>query len=430
MVKRNVRYALALAIFVYDDKTVVAGKRVSAGEKEYPGFWSVPSQRITQEEYQMIQAGYPMNAVIERLCSRKLAHLSIENIRLLKSGERQRERYDLKMLLVGCESVGSLPTKTEYYDAFQPMSIFSILESNAFKCGTCVSLLHQYFVDTQKVDPGIDFLEIPPSMASSDAALLDKYTPEQLWKLAAGNYRLLLSGRLGGDGNEIRSVTLDRALSKRFDRLISTDVKFLDVGCGDGKIVEQLRKRALHAYGLELQFDQSVQHFSNEENREYIIEGNIYSLKNHFFDVFFDVVLLNLVVQWLPDINFAIDQLKSIIAPGGKLIVTMTTPSATYCGGWKYENNSYVWEQTKRVPERKLVMINRMVGPLWFFGRSIITLLNEFQAKGFTFHCGEEVFLDSYLSKSELNTFLVRWPAFRRSLILPPFVVLEFQNNE
>ena len=420
---------LALAIFTDENRTVLAGKKTLEEGKEYLRFWSIPSQRITQKEYRMIQDGYSATKVIERLCNNKLSHLSVGNIRLLKFGERRWKKYDLKMLLLGCDVTGTLPIKTKYYDPIQPKSIFSILESNAFKSDTCVSLLHQYLIDVQEIEPGIDFLEIPPSINLSDREL-EEYRPEELWSLAAGNYRLLTSGKLGGDGYSLRSVTLERALNRRFDRLVSANSKFLDIGCGDGKIVEQLRTRTPYAYGLEIQTDFDSHHLDDRNSKDFVVTGNIYSLKTHFADSFFDVVLLNLVIQWLPDLDLALSQLKDIVAPKGTVIVTITTPNATHCGRWKYNNGAYIWEQNKRIPKRKLVMINRMVGPLWFFGYSTLAILNKFQAHGFIFREGEEIFLDSYQTENDLKAFLERWPAFHRSLILPPFILLELMKQD
>jgi SAM-dependent methyltransferase len=425
---RPTRHAIALAIFAGDSYTVVAGKRANLPGKEYSGYWSIPTQRVSADEYQQTLNGHPSDEMIERLLDRKLARIPLRDIRILKVGERSREDYDLKMIVLGCNMDSQIPSKTDYYDPIQEMDALSILKLNGYRCGTCVSLLCQYLVDIQVVDPGLEYFELSPTLANSTLPL-EEHTPEELWKLAAGDYELLLSGKLGGDGLEVRTVTLDKALQRHLNQLTLSTTRFLDVGCGDGSITEQMHRRTHQAYGIDLHISKRSHDYGKEANINNLnlVEGSIYSLDEQFPENSFDLVLLNLVVQWLPDLDHALIQLHHVIAPQGRVVVTLTSPHATHCGQWRLDdNNKYVWEYDRRIPEKKLVMLNRMVGPLWFFGRSIITLVNAFKARAFQLISGEEIFLDSYLSHIELESFLSKWPAFRRSLVLPPFTILEF----
>lgn len=426
--KKTVLHAIALAIFVEKNKSVLAVKRPTSKE-EYPGFWSIPTQKISQNEYEAILANHQVEDVVKYLSDKKLSNLSIKNIRVLKESKRIREEYDLKMIILGCEATGKFPMKSDHYDKIKPMTVPSILRANDHLCGTCVSMLHQYLIDIQEIDPGSEFLEIPPSLAASERPI-EEYTAEDLWKLAAGNYALLLTGDLGGDGLELRSMTLDRAIAERLDYLISSESRFLDVGCGDGQIVRKVRSRTGNAYGIDLNTSMSYGNSYDNKRADYIIEGTIYSLKSHFQKSSFDVVLLNLVVQWIPDLDLALLQLNDIVAEKGKLIVTITNPNTTYCGRWRNEEIGYVWEHNRRIPGKKLVMINRMVGPLWYYGRSIISWQNEFRKKGFAFSDGEEIYLEDYQNNIELEKFISKWPSFKRSLVLPPFILFEFEKVE
>ncbi len=421
---RSTRHAIALAIFARDSYIIATGKRANVPGKEYSGYWSIPSQRISADEYQQTLDGHLPDKMIERLLDRKLARIPLRDIRILKVGERRRDDYDLKMIVLGCSTDSQLPLKTYYYDPIQEMDVQSILKLNGYRCGTCVSLLCQYLVDIQVVDPGLEYFELSPTLADSTLSL-EEHTPEELWKLAAGDYELLLSGKLGGDGLQIRTVTLDKALQRHLNQLTSSTTRFLDVGCGDGSIIEQVLQHTHQAYGIDLQISKHSNDYGKDTSNN-LVEGSIYSLDEQFSKNSFDLILLNLVVQWLPDLEHALIQLNRIIAPQGTVVVTLTSPHATHCGQWRFDNNRYIWEYDRRIPEKKLVMLNRMVGPLWFFGRSIITLVNAFKASGFQLTSGEEVFLDSYLSDTEVESFLSKWPAFRRSLVLPPFTILEF----
>ncbi len=134
------------------------------------------------------------------------------------------------------------------------------------------------------------------------------------------------------------------------------------------------------------------------------------------------------VIQWISNLPGAIIAIKNIISPNGKLIITLTNPNASYCGYWKTINDNYIWVRTEIIPSKKLVMINRMVGPLWYFGRSTEFLINEIIKQGFSLSKVEEIFLDSYLEKKNVNKFLKKWPAFQRALLLPSFIYLEFTN--
>lgn len=108
-------------------------------------------------------------------------------------------------------------------------------------------------------------------------------------------------------------------------------IKVLDVGCGIGKLVHELRNLGIDAYGLEFSKD-----FINlSPCKDYLFDGNIFDL-NHLFDEnSFDVVICMEVLEHIPPtkLNVAIQNLKRIT----KNNVVITIPSYGpnrygYCG--------------------------------------------------------------------------------------------------
>src|SRR5205085_7928411 len=170
---------------------------------------------------------------------------------------------------------------------------------------------------------------------------LHEYSPEELWELAVGNYSLLLRGKTGGDGNIIRGLTLDKFLDTFVAREIRQNMIVLELGCGDGGLLEKIGLKTKHAYGLELSSTNSMNQGSDVGC---IHNGNLYDAPEIFKNYGFDLVILNLVLQWIPDLEKAIKAVKSLLTPTGRVLVTLPTPEFNKNDGqWLIKNGQYNW---------------------------------------------------------------------------------------
>jgi SAM-dependent methyltransferase len=352
--------------------------------------------------------------LVTRLCLEKLGGLKVGNIRLLNQGRRIRNSYDLQIAILGCDLLLSPAASTSSYQHIEKMSIRSALDLNEARCGACISLLIQHFIDIERLDPGVLFFELPPELADSNVGL-ERRSPDELWQLASGNYRLLVSGQTGGDGLDLRKAILDPHVTSLLLRLVDDSTSFLDVGCGNGSLVDFLAPVVRRACGADIGIaDDGISFFCS----------SIYELGSVFPENTFDVVLVNLVIQWIERLDAAIAELNRVMRLGGHLVITLPTPTVTHTGYWQKTEKGYVFHVTERIPERKLVMLNRMVGPLWYFGRSLSELVTAFAAKGFVLSGSEELYAGDYGSTP--TELLRKRPSLRRYVIVPPFTTLHF----
>jgi SAM-dependent methyltransferase len=426
MPKNKERYAVGLIIERHDGKTLYVHRNPEA-TNEYKRFWSMPTMAVDKADfYGAISSNRYSIELLERLVKLKLRGNNLEKVKFLISGSRQRTHYILHMAVFSAMSSGLVNIKTEHYDDFQFMTPFEFLQKNNLKCGTCVSLYFQKLVESGDLPSTIYYLEVPPELADSGRALED-YSPEELWRLAAPNYSLLLKGKAGGEGHLIRGLTLDRFLHNFVDREILKKTRVLDVGSGNGAILEKILKKTQNAYGLELVEDLHVR----PTVTKHIVKGNLYNIPANLRKMQFDWVVLNLLLNWLPDLDAACSCVSSLLSSRGKVLVTVTPPEFTKNGQWETRNSRYNWVMTEPLRRaRALAMINRTVGPLWFYPRSTIDVIQTFCANGLSCIGGKEIYIDSYLSSEELKNVLSSHPSLVRHEMLPMFTVLFFSKTE
>lgn len=130
--------------------------------------------------------------------------------------------------------------------------------------------------------------------------------------------------------------------------------KVLDVGCGIGKLVDELRKLGIDAYGIEFSRD-----FINlSPCKDYIIEGNIFDLNQKFDENSFDVVICMEVLEHIPPtkLNFAIQNLKRITIKN--IVITIPSYGPNRYGYYGLPLNEKCWLKDARenVPFKNLVV--------------------------------------------------------------------------
>jgi SAM-dependent methyltransferase len=401
VLKNKERYAIGLAIERHEGEALYVHRNPESAE--YRGFWSLPTMTIDKTEYDAaIHSERHSIELLERLVNLNLGGIHFEDAKFLVSGSRQRAHYLLHMAVFSAMS-SMLPDKRiEKYDDFQFLTPSEFLKKNNHRCGTSVSLYFQNLVKRGDLPSTIYYLEVPPELADSLRPLEDD-SPEELWRLAAPNYSLLQRGKTGEDGYLIRALTLDRFLREFVDKQIREETRVLEVGSGDGAALKNILERTKHAYGLELVKDLPVK----PAVAKHIFRGNLYNIPVTLRNMLFDWVVLNLLLYWLPDLEKACSCISSLLSERGKVLVTVTPPEFTKNGQWERQGSNFTWVMTEPLRRgRSLAMINRTVGPLWFYPRSTIDIIQTFGANGLFCTGGREIYIDSYLSPEEHKSVL------------------------
>jgi SAM-dependent methyltransferase len=104
--------------------------------------------------------------------------------------------------------------------------------------------------------------------------------------------------------------------------LANSGNKVLEIGCGGGNVLYNLRHNFLELYGLEMSSQRSyvIQQSAIENNLNLnIITGNI-EQKLEFEDGFFDTIIWADVIEHVVDIWAAMKEISRLLAPGGTLI--------------------------------------------------------------------------------------------------------------
>lgn len=131
---------------------------------------------------------------------------------------------------------------------------------------------------------------------------------------------------------------------------VSTGQVMLDVGCGSGLSLLEAQALGAQAYGIEA--DPNVGRIADELK----LRVHIGSLHDRpFQDVSFDLIVLNQVIEHIPDPGKALEALKERLKPMGRLVLV-------------FPNRSSFWQ--------------RIAGPKWI-NWHIPYHLHHFNAKGF-----------------------------------------------
>ncbi len=398
----------------------------SKNSYEYKKFWSIPTVTVDETIYRKIINRKKISSkLLQRISNETLGGTEIVGGELFIFGTRMRRNYIINIALFNVSLI-DLPTqfnkKYDVYSIFQPAQVLS--KNNGF-CGTCISLYFQGLINNERLPSTFSYMEIPPEIADSER-LLKEYTAEELWTLASPNYSLLLEDKTGGEGNLIRSLTLDHYLERFVNNYIEPNYHVLDLGCGTGHFLKFVQQKTTSIIGIDLYLDRNC----NADLKNTIRKGNIENSEDLLNNQLFDFIFLNLMIFWLPDLDSVCSTIKKKLKPNGRILVTTTHPEYTKNGEWKKAKDNYYWitkEPLRRAPF--LTMINRCVGPLWFYPRSTIEILKAFTQN--KFHCidFEEIFLDTYLSKQKLKKILLKSPSLNRHLKVPNFVAYIFKNS-
>lgn len=94
----------------------------------------------------------------------------------------------------------------------------------------------------------------------------------------------------------------------------------LDFGCGGGQVVAKLRAKGVDAFGCDTFFDGGD--FSDKVPAEYAgtIVRRMDSNAIPFESEQFDVVINNMVMEHVPDLDMALDEIRRVLKPGGVVL--------------------------------------------------------------------------------------------------------------
>ena len=109
------------------------------------------------------------------------------------------------------------------------------------------------------------------------------------------------------------------------------------------------------------------------------------------------------------------------------MLVTTVPPEFAKNGRWARAAGDYEWVVTE--PLRRsplLVMVNRTVGPVWYFPRTMPEYIETFTSAGFLCSHAQYLFIDSLLDDEETARLFQDRPDLMRHAKIPVFLVLEF----
>lgn len=95
----------------------------------------------------------------------------------------------------------------------------------------------------------------------------------------------------------------------------------LDYGCGAGEVVAELRRRNVEAYGCDVFYDGGD--YSEQVDPSLRAAGIIRRMQDErapFGDSTFDVVVNNQVMEHVPNLNVALQEIRRVLKPGGVVL--------------------------------------------------------------------------------------------------------------
>lgn len=419
------RYAIAFALKNKDDKYLFVFRNEK--RKEYPNSWSLPSGRISESEYNYILE----NNIVPSKTAKKLVDecfVSCPNLepKFLNCGTRQRENYRLNMILA-TDNLYTLPEVSDKkYSGADFFELKEALGKSNYIVGTCVSLLlnHMITIDYKYFDLSKNYIECSPEMyRENQYQYLDTIKTEELWEYNSSNYSLMIDRLSGTDGDIIRKLTIDRYLDKYFEEKNRRDEKIVDLGCGNGDLVFNLKNKGFYIKGLDLNPDPlgKYKYLSLEKG----------DIKNShlIFKEKFSILVFNLVFPWIEDIEEVARTTQRIASDGARVIITLLPLEFSRDGRWiKYENE-YAWESNKERSNRPFyTMINFSVGPVRYFPRSTYDYITAFSKCNFHLTMARYLHLDSMLDESEKIRILNDNTNISRFKNIPAFQILEFKK--
>jgi methionine biosynthesis protein MetW len=154
--------------------------------------------------------------------------------------------------------------------------------------------------------------------------------------------------------------------------------KVLDIGCGDGKLLSNLKNTGWETYGVEIS-DLAVE-FARKKYGLNIFEGVAEDAM--FEDEFFDVIILSHVLEHLPDPKATLKEINRILKPNGLLIISI--PNVNSFEAKHFKKYWTAWELPRHFYH--------------FSNKTVETLLNKtgFNISKINYDTNPNIFLSSF----------------------------------
>lgn len=192
----------------------------------------------------------------------------------------------------------------------------------------------------------------------------------QTWPDAAEAYSTLI-GDLTRDSHYLRCHGLRPNLLRMIGD--SSDSRLLDVGCGDGWLLDEVKPR--EGYACDIVEQPNVR-------AKWKFEVQDVRLLSYPSD-FFDVVAASLVLIWFEELELAVKQMCRVIKPGGKLVIALVHPYFYRMGEPDNKGNFVISRDLSKPFKMENLRIGGVAGPLTYFYRPLPDYLNVCSKAGF-----------------------------------------------
>jgi SAM-dependent methyltransferase len=166
-----------------------------------------------------------------------------------------------------------------------------------------------------------DHLMTDPPLAEEELGLLySTYYPRKHVETAG-----LVAAASGVAGSLARIKRWWNGTNNQGQYSVTPSQVMLDVGCGSGLSLLEAAALGAQAYGIEA--DPNVRRIADELG----LKIHIGSLYDHPFPgIFFDLIVLNQVIEHFPDPGKALDSLKERLKPTGRLVLVLPNRSSLW----------------------------------------------------------------------------------------------------
>jgi 2-polyprenyl-3-methyl-5-hydroxy-6-metoxy-1,4-benzoquinol methylase len=188
--------------------------------------------------------------------------------------------------------------------------------------------------------------------------------------------------------------------------------KLLDVGCGNGQFLNNMRNLGWEVYGTEID-SKAVETAQNEYN----LNVKVGTLNQaHFLDEFFDVITLNHVIEHIYDPVELIRECQRITRPGGKIV--LTTPNIKSLGHLLFLRN---WRGLE-VPRHLLLFSPSSIQKCLEQAGFHVSLINT------SARMSRDIFTDSILIRKSSSWYKLSKP-WRALLLITRWLFQLFEEN-
>ncbi len=163
-----------------------------------------------------------------------------------------------------------------------------------------------------------------------------------------------------------------------------SDARVLDIGCGDGWLLNELDPREGHACDIVHEPDLDPRWiFALNDIRELQYEKDT-----------FDVTAASLVLMWFEELDMAVRELHRVTAPGGKVVISLVHPYFYRTGGTSENGDFTVTKDLSRPFEVPNLKIGGSAGPFSYHYRPFADYMNACTKAGLRIREVRDWFID------------------------------------